>query len=110
MMWILAAASAAGGLLVAGPDVVARPILHDAVALNIGVTCQWQSRCMALQHVAMKRSLSYVTRQNPPSWRVHLCNHNAARGGYRVDWVGYDHCIRNIELKPPVRTKKKRRG
>ncbi len=108
MKWILAAATAAGGLLAAGAGVNARPILHDAVALNIGVTCQWQSRCMAEQHVAMKRSLSYVTREKPPFWRVHLCNRNAGRGGYRVDWVGYDHCIRNSQLKPPGRTRKKR--
>ena len=101
---------AAGGLLVVGADVEGRPILHDAVALNIGVNCQWQSRCMAEQRVAMKRSLSYVSRERPPHWKVHLCNRNAGRGGYRVDWVGYDNCIRNGQLKPPPRAKKQHRN
>lgn len=78
-----------------------RPILYDAVALNIGVNCQWQSRCMSQQRKAMKHALSYVTKQRPPQWRVHVCNRNASRGGVRVDWIGFDHCIRNTALKPP---------
>jgi hypothetical protein len=78
-----------------------RPILYDAVALNIGVNCQWQSQCMSQQRSAMKHALSYVGKQRPPQWRVHVCNRNASRGGVRVDWVGFDHCIRNTALKPP---------
>jgi hypothetical protein len=77
----------------------ARPLLHDPVELNIGVNCQWQAHCMTAQRAAMKRSLAYVASAHPPQWRVQLCNRNAARGGYRVDWVGYDHCIRNKTLK-----------
>jgi hypothetical protein len=81
----------------------ARPLIRDPVALNIGVNCQWNSRCMAQQRSAMKRALGYVSSQHPPQWRVQLCNRNAARGGYRVDWVGFDHCIRNSALRSLVR-------
>jgi hypothetical protein len=85
-----------------------RPILYDGVALNIGVNCQWQSRCIRQQRTAMKQALSYVAKEHPPQWRVHLCNRNASRGGVRVDWLGFDHCIRNASLKaPPPRSKKR---
>src|SRR5436190_1386515 len=67
-------------------------VLHDPVTLNIGVNCQWQTRCMSQQRGAMKRALNFVARSRPPQWRVQLCNRNARRGGNRVDWVGFDHC------------------
>lgn len=102
MKWILVAAVAVAFVVVAR-GATARPLLHDPVELNIGVNCQWQAHCMASQRAAMKRSLSYVASAHPPQWRVQLCNRNAARGGYRVDWVGYDHCIRNPHLKKPAR-------
>jgi hypothetical protein len=86
-----------------------RPILHDAVALNIGVNCQWRTQCMKQQRFAMKHSLSYVAKGRPPEWRVQLCNRNASRGGVRVDWIGFDHCIRNAQLRPPARPKKRSR-
>ena len=79
------------------------PMLHDPVALNIGVGCQWDSGCMSRQRVAMASALTYVARKKPPQALVHLCNRNASRGGGRVDWVGYDHCIRNPKLKRRVR-------
>jgi hypothetical protein len=85
--------------------------LHDPVALNIGLGCQWQSRCIRKQQKAMKRALKYVEKYQPPNWRVHLCNRNAARMRSRVDWVGFNNCIRNAALRPPppARTLKKRR-
>lgn len=76
-----------------------RAILYDAVALNIGVGCQWQAQCMARQRAAMASALSYVARKKPSQSLVHLCNRNASRGGGRVDWVGYENCIRNPKLK-----------
>ena len=85
------------------------PVLHDAVALNIGVNCQWQARCMAQQRRAMGQALSYIAKARPPQWRVQLCNHNASRGGNRVDWIGLDHCIRNARLKAPAPTRGRRR-
>lgn len=80
-----------------------RPILYDPVALNIGVGCQWQAQCMARQRSAMVSALSYVANKKPPQSLVHLCNRNASRGGGRVDWIGYDHCIRNPKLKRRMR-------
>jgi hypothetical protein len=55
----------------------------------------------------MKHALAYVMKERPPHWRVELCNRNASRGGYRVDWIGYDHCIRNAALREPARKKRK---
>jgi hypothetical protein len=76
--------------------------IRDGVGLNIGISCQWQSACMEQQRNAMHRSLDYVARSQPPHWRIQLCNRNAGKGAGRVDWVGYDHCIRNLELKPAL--------
>src|SRR5438270_13592027 len=101
MKWILGAAAALIMLPISA-GVGARAILHDSIALNIGVNCEWQSRCMAQQRSAMKHSLSYVASERPPQWRTQLCNRNASRGGVRVDWVGFDHCIRNATLKAPT--------
>jgi hypothetical protein len=86
-----------------------RPLLYDAVALNIGINCSWQGRCMSDQRRAMRAALRYVERNRPPHWRIQMCNRNAGRGGARVDWVGFDHCIRNQALRPPARTTRKRR-
>ena len=88
-------------------DAARAAVVHDPVALNIGVNCQWQTRCMAQQRSAMKRALKYVAKARPPQWRIQLCNRNASRGGNRVDWVGYDHCIRNSALRQPVRKRKR---
>jgi hypothetical protein len=76
-----------------------RAPLYDAATLNIGINCQWQQRCMLSQQRAKRRALSYVKSQQPPVWRIHLCNRNASRGRNRVDWVGFDNCIRNASLK-----------
>jgi hypothetical protein len=101
MKWTLGAAL----LLTAIPagSTSRRPILYDPVALNIGVACQWQGACMTKQRAAMVSALDYVARKKPPQSLVHLCNRNASRGGGRVDWIGYDHCIRNPKLKRRVR-------
>lgn len=109
MRWIFAAAGAALAFNASDARAERRAILHDPVALNIGINCQWQSRCMAKQRAAMKRSLAYVAKHKPPQWRVHLCNRNAGRAGYRVDWVGFDNCIRNSAVKPQPSRRTKRR-
>ena len=75
--------------------------LYDPVALNSGLSCKWQQRCMGQQHKAMARATDFVRKQRPAAWRIHVCNRNAARGRYRVDWVGFDNCIRNAALRPP---------
>jgi hypothetical protein len=91
-------------LLPTGSGALAGPPLSDPVTLNIGFVCQWQQRCMAQQKGAMKRSLKFVRKYQPPVWRVEVCNHNAARNRYRVDWVGFENCIRNTAL-PPLPTR-----
>ena len=55
---------------------------------------------MRSQQKAMKRALGYVKKADPPTWRIHLCNRNASRKRGRVDWVGFDNCIRNAVLVP----------
>jgi hypothetical protein len=80
--------------------------LYDPVALNIGLSCQWEWKCMSGQHRAMEKALDYVRDHQPPQWRLHLCNRNASRNRGRVDWVGFNHCVRNSSLRPqpaPVR-------
>jgi hypothetical protein len=57
-------------------------------------------RCMAMQDRAMKRATGFVRNKRPAAWRIHQCNRNAARGRYRVDWIGFDNCIRNAALRP----------
>ena len=99
-------------ILVAGeaPAAAVAP-LYDAVALNIGVNCQWQQRCMGQQRRALKDAQKFIAKSNPPLWRIHLCNRNAARSSERIDWVGFNSCIRNGALRPPPpprRQKKKR--
>ena len=84
-------------------------VVHDPVALNIGVNCQWQTRCMSQQRKAMKRALSFVAKARPPQWRIQLCNRNARRGGNRVDWIGFENCIRNAALKQPASLRKHKR-
>lgn len=105
MKQIFAASAAASAILAVSSAAAPGRIVHDPVALNIGVNCQWQSSCMTLQRSAMKRSLAYVSAAHPPHWKIQLCNRNASRGGDRVDWVGFDHCINNAALKDDPRRK-----
>jgi hypothetical protein len=85
--------------------------LYDPGSVNIGLNCQWQKSCIADQEKAMKRSLKFVRKNQPPEWRVHMCNKNASRKRFRMDWVGFHNCIRNANLRPappPPRATKKR--
>jgi len=99
MGWKVVAALAV--LAVGETPALAVAPLYDAVALNIGVNCQWQQRCISRQRRAMNDARKYVAKYDPPVWRIHLCNRNAARTTDRVDWVGFNNCIRNAGLKPP---------
>jgi hypothetical protein len=72
--------------------------LRDPAFLNIGFNCQWEARCMKLQQKAMTRVLKYIGKVRPSNAAIHRCNRNAARGRSRVDWIGFDHCIRNRAL------------
>ena len=73
--------------------------LYDPVTLNVGISCRWQPTCQRRQLEAMARARSYVAGAKPPLWRIHLCNKNARRGTARVDWIGFDNCIRNPNLR-----------
>jgi hypothetical protein len=104
--------------VLAGPaNARAAAPIFDPVALNIGFNCKWQAPCIKLQQRAMKRAVGFVRKKHPPEWRIHQCNRNAARGRDRVDWVGYDNCIRNPGLiatplppPPPQPGRHRRRG
>jgi hypothetical protein len=98
MKWAIVTAALV--LLAGGSQARARPPLSDPVTLNIGLVCQWQSRCMAQQKGAMKRSLKLVRKYQPPTWRIEMCNRNASRSRFRVDWMGFENCIRNTTLRP----------
>ena len=96
-----------GLVAAAGTAAEAKPIT-DPVALNIGLSCQWQQRCMSQQKKAMKRALKFVKKEQLPSWRIEMCNRNASKSRSRVDWVGFHNCVRNSALRPaPPRSTRK---
>jgi hypothetical protein len=93
---------AAGAILLAVAVAAAaarRPPLRDPVLIRIGVLCRWERSCIARQQSAMASALRYVNRKSPPTARIHACNRNASRGLDRVDWVGFDNCIRNPRVR-----------
>jgi hypothetical protein len=73
--------------------------LYDSVKLNIGLNCRWEQKCIAQQTRAMNKALAYVRAHHPAQARIHLCNRNASRSRSRVDWVGFNNCIRNSSLR-----------
>ena len=100
----------AAAAIVAGIPATANsklPPLRDPVFLNIGFVCNWQDGCIRKQQAAMKRSLNYVETRDPPRWKIELCNRNASRnrGKGRVDWIGFNNCIRN----PAIRSRSNQR-
>jgi hypothetical protein len=102
---------ALGALAAAAPLVAARgepaPLFNPA-RLNIGLACQWQARCMSEQEHAMDHALKYVRKYRPAVWKVELCNRNASRNRSRVDWTGFNNCIRNSTLRPYAQRRKRR--
>ena len=96
-------AIAALALIAAADEARAMAPLYDPVALNIGINCQWQRSCERRQMAAMSEAAKFIAATHPPLWRIHLCNRNARRGPARVDWVGFNSCIRNTILRPPRR-------
>jgi hypothetical protein len=72
--------------------------LYDPVALNIGISCSWQMRCMDQQQRANRHALKYVQKYHPTLWRIQQCNRNASRYRDRVDWIGFNNCVRNARL------------
>ena len=91
---IIAAAGTGGAALAAK-----RAPLTNPVFLNIGFVCQWQDRCVQRQQKAMKRALRHVKARKVPTWKIQRCNRNASRQRGRVDWIGFDNCVRNPRIR-----------
>lgn len=100
--WAAAVFAALGLGLAASPSRAVPPI-GDPALLNIGLVCRWDAACMTAQQKAMGRALACVRKARPAPWKIQLCNRNARRGYQRVDWTGFDHCIRNKRLGLPQR-------
>ena len=94
---LLACAAALALIAGAQPARAAAP-LYDPVILNIGINCQWQPRCQRQQRNAMTGASRFIAANHPPLWKIHLCNRNARRSVERVDWVGFNRCIRNDQV------------
>lgn len=92
-------AAAAMSLMSIGSQAAANPPLYDPIILNIGINCQWQQSCQRRQVKAMKEARRHIAKVRPPVSQVQLCNRNARRGPARVDWVGFNNCIRNRKLR-----------
>ena len=73
--------------------------LNDPASLNIGFICRWDTKCMRKQEKAMSRAHRYVRSKRPPALQVQQCDRNASRGYGRVDWVGFNNCIRNRAIR-----------
>ena len=100
-------AVAALALLAAGSAGQATAPIYDPVALNIGINCQWQQKCEKRQHKAMRDAAKYIAAKHPPLSKIHLCNRNARRGTARVDWVGFNACVRNTRLTAPPSSRRR---
>jgi hypothetical protein len=98
-------ALAALALLASRADSHALAPLYDPVVLNVGISCQWQRSCERRQLKAMSSARKFIARTHPPLWRIQLCNRNAWRGAARVDWIGFNNCIRNKRLRPSARSR-----
>ena len=99
---------ACGGAYVAEAQARAKPPLRNPALLNIGFVCRWQPRCIRIQEKTMLRTLKHMKKYPPAPWKVQLCNRNAARNGTRKDWVGFENCLRNPDLRPPAAPRKRR--
>lgn len=84
----------------AGQGRAAAP-LYDPVMLNVGINCQWRQSCERRQLQAMSSAHSFIAHKRPPLWRIQLCNRNARRSISRIDWVGFNDCLRNARLARP---------
>lgn len=49
----------------------------------------------------MRQALAFLAQKSPRAEKVALCNRNAARSRQRVDWIGFNNCIRNPKVRPP---------
>lgn len=94
-------------LIGAASEARAMAPLYDPIVLNIGINCQWQQSCELRQRKAMTHAAQFIAASHPPLWQIHLCNHNSRRGSARVDWVGFNGCVRNSSLSQPRRGRRR---
>ena len=105
---LVAFAVCAAGALPTGAQAGTKPPpLRNPALLNIGFVCKWQARCIRRQENAMGHALRYVRKYHPAAWRIQQCNRNAGRNGTRVDWIGFNNCIRNPALRPASRARRR---
>jgi hypothetical protein len=96
------AALAACALIAVAPEARGTAPIYDPISLNIGINCQWQQHCQRRQTKAMNDARKFIVGYDVPLWRIHLCNKNARRAQARLDWVGFNSCIRNPQLARPA--------
>ena len=103
MTWMLPLAAVL--LLGEAAPSASRAPLQDRVALNIGINCRWEQQCIRSQQFGMRGAAQYIERYDPPLWRIHQCKRNAWRKGNRLDWTGFNNCVRNAAFRyqPPAR-------
>ncbi len=89
------------GLATAGVADAARgPAVHPVVR-NINLLCGSQSACVQRQWRSMQNAFAFMRTKRPPVWKIEQCNRNAAKQRSRIDWIGFDNCIRNPKVKAP---------
>ena len=95
MSWMLPFAS----LLLLGAVSASRAPVRDRLALNIGINCRWEPQCIRTQQFGRRDAVQYIRRYNPPRWRIAQCRRNARRYGNRLDWTGFNNCVRNAAIR-----------
>lgn len=112
ILWTLISGLAISVPAAVPAETILRGQLADPVSLNIGLVCQWQQTCISNHKSAMRKALKYVAKYRPAQWRIEQCNRNAQRGRQRVDWIGYNNCIRKADLRyaPPPKAKPRKAG
>ncbi len=88
------------GLAAAGAEAQRAPPIHPVVR-NINLLCKSQSSCVQRQWRSMQAAFAFMRARQLPVWKIELCNRNAAKQRSRIDWIGFNNCIRNPKVKAP---------
>ena len=90
------------GWSAAGAAVPTRVGVIHPVVRNINLLCKSQSSCTQRQWRAMQNAFAFMREKRPPVWKIEQCNRNAAKQRSRIDWIGFNNCIRNPKIKAPI--------
>ena len=82
----------------------AKPGVVHPVVRNISTLCKGDKACIQRQWKGMQSAFAYMRAKRPPIWKIEQCNRNASRQRNRVDWLGFNNCVRNPKVKPPRST------